>query len=154
MSFYFGPRSPMLYRIACDHRDGRPDRYPGGDRPLVYLSTTIGSIFDAGLRWVATDGNAATLTTRFTSDPTEADSMIDWPLMMEKYWNNTPEAPDRQRRRMAELLVHRAVPVVLFRHVAVYESGCANQVREILAGHGLAHRIVVRPGWYYGYGRS
>jgi hypothetical protein len=30
--FYFAPRSPMLYRIACDHRDGVSGRYADGDR--------------------------------------------------------------------------------------------------------------------------
>ncbi len=27
--FYYAPRSPMMFRIACDHRDRKPDCYPG-----------------------------------------------------------------------------------------------------------------------------
>jgi ssDNA thymidine ADP-ribosyltransferase DarT-like protein len=84
--FYFAPRSPMMYRIACDHRDGVPDRYQGGDTPLVYLVTTVGAVLEAGLTWVATDGNAS-------------------------------------------------------------------QVGKLLADHALGQRIIVRPRWYYGYGR-
>src|SRR5262249_40429592 len=79
--FYFAPRSPMMYRIACDHRDGIGGRYPDGDRPLVYLAATVGAVIDAGLTWVATDGNAATATTEFSSDLDRLDDMIDWPLM-------------------------------------------------------------------------
>ncbi|SCL28590.1 protein of unknown function [Micromonospora nigra] len=30
--FYFAGRSPMMYRIACEHRDGVVGRYPDGDR--------------------------------------------------------------------------------------------------------------------------
>jgi ssDNA thymidine ADP-ribosyltransferase, DarT len=47
--FYFAPRSPMMYRIACDHRDSVPGRYQGGDKPLVYLVTTVEAVVGAGL---------------------------------------------------------------------------------------------------------
>ncbi|GGM99637.1 hypothetical protein FHR83_000512 [Actinoplanes campanulatus] len=77
--FYFAPRSPMMYRIACDHRDHTPGRYSGGDRPLVYLASTIGSVIDAGLTWVSTDGNAANATTVLTVDLGELDTLVDWP---------------------------------------------------------------------------
>jgi hypothetical protein len=126
--FYFAPRSPMMYRIACDHRDSIPGRYPDGDRPLVYLATTVGAVVDAGVAWVATDGNAANATTGFTTISGELDGMIDWPLMHADRWNNTEDDPDRQRRRMAEFLVHRELPLDVFRQ-----------------------RVVVRPSWYYGY---
>ena len=97
--FYFAPRSPMMFRIACDHRDAIPGRYPDGDRPLAYLATTVGAIIDAGLAWVATDGNAATATTRFIPDLDDLNLMVDWPLMRSQMWNNTSDDPDRQRRR-------------------------------------------------------
>lgn len=69
--FYFACRSPMMFRIACDHRDGIAGRYPDGDRPLVYLATTIGLVIDSGQGWVAADGNAATTATRFSSELTQ-----------------------------------------------------------------------------------
>ena len=47
--FYFAPRSPMMYRIACDHRDGVAGRYPGGDDPLVYLVSSVDRVQAAGL---------------------------------------------------------------------------------------------------------
>ncbi|GIF05876.1 type II toxin-antitoxin system toxin DNA ADP-ribosyl transferase DarT [Actinoplanes siamensis] len=108
--FYFAPRSPMLYRIACDHRDAIPDRYQGGDRPLVYLVTTTDAMLGATLDWVATDGNAATATTEFTSAPESLETLVDWPLMDAERWNNTQDDPDRQRRRLAEFLVHGPFP--------------------------------------------
>jgi hypothetical protein len=151
--FYFGTRSPMMYRIACDHRDSIPDRYDGGDTPLVYLLTTVGAVVDANLTWVATDGNAATATTEFTTDLNDMARMIDWPLMTAERWNNTPQDPDRQRRRQAELLVHGKLPLTLVRWVGVRSDGLASQVGNLLADHALSHRIIVRPDWYYGYRR-
>jgi ssDNA thymidine ADP-ribosyltransferase, DarT len=79
--FYFAPRSPMMYRIACEHRDRAPDRYQGGDKPLVYLISTVGTVTGSGAVWVATDGNAATATTEFTSDLGDLAQMVDWPLL-------------------------------------------------------------------------
>lgn len=149
--FYFAPRSPMLYRIACDCRDSVPGRYQGGDRPLVYLAARIGAVVDAGLTWVGTNGNAAALVSEFTCDLGELEAMVDWPLMLAERWNNVPEDPDRQRRRMAEFLVHRQVPVTLVHQVATYSNQHAEQVAAVLAGHDLADALVVRPQWYYGY---
>lgn len=76
--FYFAPRSPMMYRIACEHRDSVPDRYDGGDKPLVYLVTSVRAVVDAGLTWIATDGNAATATSEFTSDSSTSRSRSGW----------------------------------------------------------------------------
>jgi hypothetical protein len=51
--FYFAPRSPMMYRIACDRRDSIPNRYAGGDKPLVYLVTSVGAVVAGGSTWVS-----------------------------------------------------------------------------------------------------
>jgi hypothetical protein len=148
--FYFAPRSPMMYRIACDHRDRIAERYPHGDRPLVYLAARVGAVLDAGLAWVATDGNAATATTEFSSDLHRLDSMVDWPLMMAERWNNTPDDPDRQRRRMAEFLVHGRVPLSVIHQLGTYSDQYNARVQATVAGHRLDGRVVVRREWYYG----
>jgi hypothetical protein len=151
--FYFASRSPMMYRIACDCRDSVPGRYQGGDRELAYLLSTVGKVLDHNLGWVASDGNAATGTTSFFDTPDEAEAAIDWPLMRATMWNDTADDLDRQRRRMAEFLVHERVPLALFDHVAVYSDSYAGAARAALAGSHLASRILVRPSWYYGYQR-
>ena len=154
MPFYFAPRSPMLYRIACDHRDSIAGRYQGGDRPLVYLVAQVGDIVRAGLDWVATDGNAVTATTEFSSDLEALDTLVDWPLMKAERWNNTEEDPDRQRRRLAEFLVHQRVPLSLIRGIAAYDDHNEALVRDAMTGHQLAERTTVRTRWYYAYERG
>jgi hypothetical protein len=73
--------------------------------------------------------------------------------MKAERWNNTQEDPDRQRRRQAEFLVYRMLPLGLVRWVGVYGDGYRSQVGKVLADHELDQRIIVRPRWYYGYGR-
>jgi hypothetical protein len=151
--FYFAPRSPMMYRIACDHRDAVGGRYAQGDRPLVYLLTTTRAVIEAGLTWTATDGNAANATTEFTSDPAKLEGFIDWELMKAERWSNTQDDPDRQRRRMAEFLIHDQMPTELIQWLAVYSEFHAAQLRQQLDDQRLVGRIIVRPHWYYGYER-
>lgn len=151
--FYFAPRSPMMFRIACDCRDRIPGRYQGGDRPLVYFAARIGAVVDSASPWVATDGNARAVITRFTGDLGEVAAMVDWPLMQATIWRSTPEDPDRERRRMAELLVHRRVPLAVFHEVGTYSEAQAEQAKQALGSHSLAQRVGVRRGWYYGYER-
>jgi hypothetical protein len=151
--FYCAPRSPMMFRIACDCRDAIPGRYQGGDRPLIYLAVRVGVIVDSGLSWVATDGNARATITHFSTDLTEVEQMIDWELMRQRMWNSTPDDPDRERRRAAELLVLGQAPLSLFHEVAAYSDPYADQARVALGDHPLAQRVVVRPNWYYGYER-
>jgi hypothetical protein len=117
----------------------------------VYFAATVGAVIDAGLAWVATDGNAANAATEFSTDPGRLDEMIDWAVMKAERWNNTVEDPDRQRRRMAEFLVHGEVPLSIMHQVATCSEHYAAQVRAVLGGHALADRVVVRPTWYYAY---
>jgi len=151
--FYFAPRSPMMFRIACDCRDSIPGRYQGGDRPLIYLAARVGAVVDSGLPWVAADGNARAMITHFSSDLTEVEHMIDWELMRQAMWNSTPEDPDRERRRAAELLLRDRASLSLFHEVAAYSEQYAVRARVALGDHPLAQRVVVRPHWYYGYER-
>jgi hypothetical protein len=151
--FYYAPRSPMMYRIACDCRDSNSGRYQGGDRKLVFLCSTVGAIANSGLVWVATDGNAAAEISRFSTNLEEVEQMIDWPLMSAQMWHNTSEDQDRQRRRMAELLVHREMALSLVNEVAAYSDEEASKAAVALGGHVLAQSVVVRPSWYYGYER-
>jgi hypothetical protein len=143
----------MMFRIACDHRDGKARAYRDGDRPLIYLATTVGSLIGTGCAWVATDGNARTATTAFSGDLNQLDGMVDWDLMHAEQWSSTFEDPDRQRRRMAEFLVRDHVPLTAIRWIAAYSDEYATQVREALGQRDLRNRIHVRPNLYYGYRR-
>ncbi|MFY1700611.1 type II toxin-antitoxin system toxin DNA ADP-ribosyl transferase DarT [Micromonospora sp. WMMA1923] len=153
--FYFAPRSPMMYRIACEHRDGRAGCYPGGDDPLVYLVSSIDRVRTAGLSWVVSDGNCAAGLTTFSRSLVELADLVDWPLMAARYWNNVPEDPDRVRRRMAELLVHKDFPLELVAGYVVRTATRARQLRQLLRAAGIISAYVdVRPDWYYGYSRE
>lgn len=62
--FYFASRSPMLYKIA---KGGVPQYTEGQDR-LLYAVTSVEAVAAAGLRWVFSDGNCASVVTEFFDD--------------------------------------------------------------------------------------
>ncbi|MER7166182.1 DUF4433 domain-containing protein [Micromonospora sp. NPDC000207] len=153
--FYFAPLSPMMFRIACEHRDRRAGCYPDGDDPLVYLVSSIDRVCAAGLPWVASDGNCAARLTTFSGNLAELADLVDWSLMKEKYWRNVPADTDRTRRRMAEFLVHREFPVHLVTGYVVRTAAREAQLRQVLGAAGIIDAyVVVRPTWYYGYTRE
>lgn len=99
--FYFAPRSPMLYAI----HQRMIDSYGEGQEEVLHLISSVETVVEKGLRFVFTDGHAVMALSSFYENPTDL-SAIDWPLMRSKFWFDTDEAPDRKRRRQAELLVH------------------------------------------------
>ena len=143
--FYFAPRSPMMFKIW----KGGVSGYQGGLEPLVYLVSTIENLVGAGCAVVVTDGNAANGPTRFSSDPSEAAELVDWPLMNQRYWQDTPDDPDRVRRRMAECLVKDHVPFGAFLDVITMTEATAGLARSALGAAGVELQVTIRSDWYY-----
>lgn len=142
--FYFAARSPMLFSIKCGNVAGvDPDQ-----RRLVYLVTSTEAMYQAGLECVFTDGNAAVAITEFDDDPGNLDTLVDWAIMKEKYWRNSPEDGDRVRRRMAEFLVHGEVPIELITEIGVHDAGVSDALAKVLEGTWQV-RVNVRGGWYF-----
>ena len=144
--FHFGPRSPMMYRIS---RRNLPN-YTQGQRPLVYLVSSVERIAEAGLPFVIADGHPLATFTEFHDDLARLDQ-VDLPLMVERIWKDTAADPDRERRRQAEFLVHGHVPWQLIDEVGVMDNQLKQRVEEIFHQVNAEHRpkVVVRGAWYY-----
>ena len=140
--FYFATRSPMLFAIS----HGAVEGYTEGQKPVVYLRSTVQAVADAGLRWVFTEGHADLSFTDFFDELKDLDK-VDWDLMRAKYWNDTDEDPDRKRRRQAEFLVHKFFPWELVSYIGVYDRSIAEAVAEIIKGG--SPEVEVQRGWYY-----
>ena len=126
--FYYGPRSPMLY---VNWRGGVAG-YDGGQEDIVHLVCALEDLVVAG-NFVITDGHPITpLSTQH--DTLVALDRIDWRVMRLKYWADDDTDGDRKRRRQAEFLVHRQVPVGAVRLVAGIDEPVAQRAAEALAG--------------------
>lgn len=69
--------------------------------------------------------------------------------MQSNFWNDTTANPDRKRKRQAEFLVYKEVPLSLFSEIAVINSVKKIQVEQKLADASVSMPVIVRPNWYY-----
>jgi len=145
--FYLGPRSPMLLQLHT----GRVTGYQEGQDPLIYVTSTVQRVQDAGLGFVFSNGHGFARFTEWFDDAARLDTEVDWATVYARQWNDTPADPDRQRRKQAEFLVHRVCPWDLVDGFAVVSAAVEGRVTGLLAdvGVGLRRPIAVRKDWYY-----
>lgn len=66
-----------------------------------------------------------------------------------RLWFDTEDDPDRKRRRQAEFLVHKHVPLDSFLEFAVKDNKMKQTVAEIIHKYNCAKPIGVRSHWYF-----
>jgi hypothetical protein len=143
--FYFAPRSPMLYAI---HK-GQVKDYSEGQNSVLYLVSKVEAIASHNLAFAFTDGHAVMALSEFYDSLEDLETVIDWKIMEETFWADTPEDGDRRRRRQAEFLVHQFLPWTLITEIGVKDIIIAAQVREILQKFNYKTPVMVYSDWYY-----
>jgi hypothetical protein len=129
---------------------GRVHGYNEGQAPLIYLVSSVTRIEAAGRPYVFTDGHGLAALTRWYDDPAKLGE-VDWELVGQRYWADTPQDNDRQRRKQAEFLVWKHVPWSALAGIAVMTSAMKMRVDAALAAHsvGTDTKVLVRRDWYY-----
>lgn len=143
--FYFSAKSPMLYFA---HTENPLSPFKNGQRELAHLVSHIDVIHQLGGSYAITDRNAALGYARQSDDLNDLDDLIDWTLQEQRYWNNTPNEPDRMERRMAEFLVHSECAVQVFLEVVVMEEEIRSRVLDTLGEYDHP-QVRVDRNWYY-----
>jgi hypothetical protein len=133
----------MLYRIA------KKTAGDEGQRPIIYLVSSVERLQELDLRFVFSDGHGLPAITRWFDDPARLDD-LDWETIQSRYWVDTEEDPDRCRRKQAELLVHRFVPWEALLGMAVIDEDMLKEVEARLGdGVEMISRLRIRRDWYY-----
>lgn len=115
---------------------------------VVHLVTSTEAVAAEPLSFVFTNGHADMAFSRFYDDLRDLDQ-VDWAIMGERYWNDTPEDGDRKRRRQAEFLIHTSLPWRLVAEIGVMSRNVAEEVGAALEAAEHRPPVVVRPDWYY-----
>lgn len=144
--FYLGTRSVMLLNL----KTGRVPGYGEGQEPLIYLVSTAQAVVVAGHRYVFTDGHGLANFTDWFDDLDRLDA-IDWPLLKEKIWRDTPDDNDRQRRKQAEFLVWQSLCWDALLGIGVQTVAMQQRVEQLLRQHPHCKQLPVKvlPKWYY-----
>lgn len=143
--FYFAPRSPMLYSIGGGFVEG----YTDGEDPILHLVTSAEIVRAAELQFTFTDGHAELAVSDFFDNLAELATKVDWQVMRSRYWYDTPEQPDRKRKRQAEFLVHRFAPWTLIQDIGVKSPAMKTEIEDMLRTSTYRPTVTVKRNWYY-----
>jgi hypothetical protein len=130
-------------------KTGRVPGYNEGQAPLIYFVSTCQAVADSGAKFVFTDGHGLAKFTQWFDDLADLER-IDWNIVKARYWKDTPDDSDRQRRKQAEFLVHRFCDWSLIHEIAVINQNMKDRVENILSefARKLRREVVVRD-WYF-----
>ena len=143
--FYYSARSPMLFFA---HTGNSLSPFTSGQADLVHLVSHIDVALDHGCTIAIADRNATLVLAEFSDDRDDLDDLVDWTLQNQRFWNNTPEQPDRMERRMAEFLVHDRLPIDAILGVVAMDDSRESRVLDALAGYDDV-AVHVNRDWYY-----
>ncbi|SEL62736.1 protein of unknown function [Chitinophaga rupis] len=144
VSFYFGPRSPMLYSIHNGNSDTDCSQ-----ADIIYLVSTIPEIIAANLQFVFTTGQAIMELSTQHND-TRHLSKLNWEIIFGKYWfDRPPEYIDRMRQRMAEFLVYKHVPITTILGIGVMNESMKDKIERLISNEGKKLEVRVKSDWYY-----
>ena len=144
--FYFGYLSPMMLNL----KTGRVEGYSEGQELLIYLVSSAQAIEEARIRFVYSDGHGLATFTDWFDDLDKLDA-VDWTVVNLRYWTDSINDMDRQRKKQAEFLVHQCCPWSLIQEIVVIDSTMRQHVETIQAAFPADQRRVVRVdrNWYY-----
>jgi hypothetical protein len=145
VGFYFGPRSPMLYRVHTGHNVAKIDQ-----AEIVYLVSSAQAVAGGGTGFVFYNGHSLAAYSKPFADLTRLPE-VDWAAVGLVYWNDTPDDMDRQRRKQAEFLVHRSMNWGLIERIGVCTAAAKARVESALAAYPQRPRppVTCEPSWYY-----
>lgn len=95
-----------------------------------------------GHRYLFTDGQANTGRTNEFTSLVDLDK-LDWNVIGDRFWRDTLDDRDRERRKQAEFLVNGPVPVDCFQGLYTFDAGSATDVQELLTQRGLNKTVRV-----------
>lgn len=144
VAFYFGKRSPMLYSI----QRGFNEVIQRSPETIIYLVTSLEKIQECGCQYVFTDGHGYHSMSQFFNREDELEE-IDWNAVNLTHWNDTEEDPDRKRRKQAEFLIYKELPLSSLGGIVVYDETAKKRVLNTFAAYNFSCFLAVKSNWYY-----
>jgi hypothetical protein len=144
--FLFSTRSPMMFRISKGNVEGRSRDTTN----LIYVVSSVERVREAGLAFVFTDGHPIMALSTFYNEVADLDK-VDWKVMRMRYWKDTDDDNDRERRRQAEFLVQGTFPWEIVEFLAVKNNDIGRRLQNYLSDEwpDKVKPVKVAPSWYF-----
>lgn len=144
ISFYFGPRSPMLYNIWKGYQ-GVVQR---SQEEIIYIVTTYEKIKKIGNPFVYFDGHGFNHLSKCYNDDSGLKK-IDFKAVNSEFWCETEEDPDIKRRKQAELLVFYELPLQFILGFGSYSGAVNANIHNKIKKNNLKLECHITRDWYY-----
>ncbi len=144
VSFYFCPKTPMLYKIQRGFSVQQRVK-----RDIIFVVTRIDKIIESNVEYIFSDGHAYAYLSKLYNQIEYLDE-IDWDVILSKYWDNTEEDMDRKRKRQAELLVHNELSLDSLIGLGVFDTEAKASIEKLLQNYDIRNiEVKVKPNYYY-----
>lgn len=142
--FYLGYHSPMLLQLHT----GRVKDHREGQKPIIYLVAHAPDFLEN--EFVFSDGHAIHHLTKWYDNLKDLDK-IDWKVVQDKFWNDSDDDNDRQRRKQAEFLIYKICKWSYIRGIIVLCKSTEEKVLDILKLYpqDLQKPVKIMKEWYY-----
>ena len=146
VAFYFGYLSPMLLQL----KTGQVEGYNEGQEPLIYLVSTVQTLSQADAEFVFSDGHGIAAYTDWYDDLADLNK-VDWDVVYLRYWKDTIDDMDRQRRKQAEFLIHKFCDWNFICEIGVLNAKMLQRVEAIMSAFpaSLHKPVSIHDKWYY-----
>jgi hypothetical protein len=136
----------MMYRIYKGEVEGRSRDISN----LIYVVSSVEHVREQALPFAFSDGHPIMALSRFYNEPARLDR-VDWEIMSARYWKDTDEDNDRERRRHAEFLVQEAFPWEAVEFLAVRNPDMKRRLENYLSEQwpGMVKPVRVESDWYF-----
>lgn len=140
--FYFGPRSPMLYKIQNGY--GVKQYHP---QEIIYIVIRLKDIMDDKIDCVFTDRHAMSCYAKyFDKDSLKEINSILNPKELFAIWWNDPDNPGLKTKKEVELLLKHDLPVKYIVAYGVYNE----KAKADLINYGISGNMIkIVPDSYY-----
>jgi hypothetical protein len=140
--FYFANRTPMLGAIHQGNTE-----YKGGQSEIIYLVSSVQTVFSGTTPWCFTDGHAFEALTKYFDTAGDLNH-VNWDVIWSWKWRD-PNNPDSYRQKQAEFLVHDFFPWEWVEKIGVINTAMQTQVRAIMAQQSHKPPVAVERKWYF-----
>lgn len=145
--FYFGVRTPMLYKIKTGYGVERKPQHE-----IIYLACNFLELTESDMQWCFTDGNAARYISNFYNNSADI-SKLDWRSIKATEWtdDNSDGDHDRMRKKHSEFLVKDHVPVNFIKYIVVLTNERKEQVENLIKKYNLQIEVHIDRDYTFYY---
>lgn len=145
VAFYFGPRPVMLYAIKNGYNVNKLNQ-----TNIIYIVTTFQKVKELSLNFVFSDGHGYAAITGWYNSENDLNE-VDWRIVYTNQWYDTENDTDRKRRKQAEFLVEKQLPLIAVKKIITYDNEAKDFVDTLLSRYPNINYISaeINKSYYY-----